>query len=246
MEAPMRGADLFINLEISPAQAAAGREVVLSVPEQGTGPEKDLKVAVPAGIASGTRLRLPGQGCAGEPPGDLLVTIHVVAPNRRSTTVLWLLIAVAVFGVGTLVTNLRTPPEPMPAWQRPVSELTAAQQDLHEQLRKGLRAAELSRSETKRWPAPEGIFPSGWALRRQGTAINYLGEGEGLRWLVLYLEPDPRAEATPAPPEDDEHHTLADGTALHVTLWTQPLSEPPTELVTAFPGAEGWVERISR
>ena len=83
-------------------------------------------------------------------------------------------------------------------------------------------------------------------LRRQGATINYVGESEGLRWLVLYLEPDPRMERTAAPPEDDEHHTLADGTGLHVTLWTQPLSEPTTELVTAFPGAEGWVERVAR
>ena len=245
MEARMRGADLFINLELSPAQAAAGREVVLSVPEAGTGPEKDLRVVVPAGIASGTRLRLPGQGRAGEPPGDLFVMVRI-APNQRSTTVLWLLLALAVFGVGTLVTKLSTPPPSMPGWQRPVSELTVAQQELHGQLRKGLRAAELSRSETKSWPAPQGIFPSGWVLRRQGTTINYVGQSEGIRWLVLYLEPDPRAERTKAPPEDDEHHTLTDGTALHVTLWTQPLSEPTTALVTAFPGAEGWVERVAR
>jgi hypothetical protein len=134
----------------------------------------------------------------------------------------------------------------MPAWQRPVSELTVAQQQFHATLREELRAAEGIRSATKSWPPPEGIFPGNWVLRRQGTAINYLGTSEGLRWLVLYLEPDPRAERTKAPPEDDEHHTLADGTGLHVSVWTQPLSEPPTDLVTAFPGAEGWVERVSR
>lgn len=83
-------------------------------------------------------------------------------------------------------------------------------------------------------------------LRNQRTAINYVGEGEGLRWLVLLLEPDPRAAPEKAPPEDDEHHTLSDGTPLHVTVWSQPLSELTAQLVTAFPATEGWVERVDR
>jgi hypothetical protein len=78
------------------------------------------------------------------------------------------------------------------------------------------------------------------------TTVNYEGEGEGLRWLVLFLEPDPRLVAEKAPPEDDEHHTLSDGTPLHVTVWTQPLTEAPSDQLTAFPAAEGWVERVRR
>lgn len=169
--------------------------------------------------------------------------------NRR-TTALWLLVAFAVFGVGALLSRAPTPaPSPADAgapWQRPVSGLTPAQQQLHAALRERLRDAERLRAETKTWPPAEGLFPTGFTRRQRGIAVNYLGEAEGLRWLVLFLEPDPRLPSEPAPPEDDEHHVLADGTALHVTTWTQPLSEPPPSDVTAFPAAEGWVERVRR
>jgi len=159
---------------------------------------------------------------------------------------LWLLAALAVFGAGALYSRLR--PVPGPSWQRPVSELTDTQQKFYRQLRQQLRVAEQRRAqdEKKMWPPAEGLFPEGWRHRSQGTAINYLGPGDGLRWMVLIIEPDPRAATEKAPPEDDEHHTLSDGTALHVTVWTQPLSEPLTEFVTAFPAAEGWVERVRR
>ena len=157
---------------------------------------------------------------------------------------IWLAVALAVFGAGLLYSRLR--PAPGPSWQRPVSELTQAQQRFHARLREQLRDAELVRSQARTWPPAPGLFPEGWVLRKQGTAINYVGEAEGLRWLVLFIEPDPRAPPEKAPPEDDEHHTLRDGTALHVTVWTQPLSELTTELVTAFPATEGWVERVGR
>ncbi|MDP2273356.1 MAG: hypothetical protein Q8N23_08910 [Archangium sp.] len=167
--------------------------------------------------------------------------------DSRRTTLSWLLVAFAVFGVGTLVSRFKSQPaEPAPSWQKPISELTVEQQRFYRELRAQLRAAERERGTTKRWPAPAGIFADGWVQRRQGLYVNYLGEREGLRWLVLFIEPDPRAAPEKAPPEDDEHHTLSDGTALHVTVWTQPVNEPATERVTAFPAAEGWVERVAR
>jgi len=79
-----------------------------------------------------------------------------------------------------------------------------------------------------------GIFAPDWVQRRQGSSGNYLGPSEGRRWLVLFIELDPRASPEKAPPEDSEHHTLSDGTALHVTVWTQSLIETPNELLTAF------------
>lgn len=167
--------------------------------------------------------------------------------DSRRTTLIWLLVAFAVFAVGTLVTRFQSKPvEPAPSWQKPVSALTAERQRAYLALRVALRKAERERGTTKTWPEPAGIFPDGWSQRRQGSYVNYLGETEGLRWLVLFIEPDPRAPPEKAPPEDDEHHTLSDGTALHVTVWTQPVEEPPTDRVTAFPAAEGWVERVAR
>lgn len=169
----------------------------------------------------------------------------VAVDSSRRATISWLLVALAVFGVGTLYSRLAAAPAPpAPAWQRPVSELNDSQQTFYARLRGQLRAAERERGITNDWPPAAGIFLEGWVQRRQGSYVNYLGAAEGLRWLVLFIEPDPRAEKVEAPPEDDEHHTLSDGTPLHVTVWTQPLSEPSPSVVTAFPGAEGWVERV--
>ena len=47
--------------------------------------ERQLSVEIPAGVDSGTRLRLAGRGGAGEghaPPGDLYVEMHV-QPDER-------------------------------------------------------------------------------------------------------------------------------------------------------------------
>lgn len=164
--------------------------------------------------------------------------------NERRATLLWLMVALAVFGAFMLVNELRAPPPPpAPSWQHPVSELSAEQQRFHAHLREQLRGAEQERARTKSWPQ---TTTDGWPQRRQGSYVNYVGEAEGLRWLLLFIEPEPRAAAEKPPPEDDEHHTLGDGTAIHVTVWTQPLTEPKTGLVTAFPAAEGWVERVAR
>jgi hypothetical protein len=166
--------------------------------------------------------------------------------THRRATILWLLVALVVFAAGTISSKLRAPVAPAPAWQRPVSELSDEQRRFHARLRGQLEAAERARGQSGTWPPAPGTFNDAWLMRRQGIYVNYLGEREGLRWLVLFIEPDPRAPPEPPPPEDAEHHTLSDGTALHVTVWTQPLTEPPTDLVTAFPAAEGWVERVER
>lgn len=159
-------------------------------------------------------------------------------------TILWLVIALGVFAAGTFFSK-RSKPQDTPSWQRPVSELTEPQQKFYATLRELLRKAEAERGKSKSWPAPAGIFPEGFSLQQQGIYVNYAGEREGLRWLVLFIEPDPRFPAENVR-EDDEHHRLSDGTMLHVTVWTQPTSEPRPERVTAFPAAEGWVERVER
>ena len=162
--------------------------------------------------------------------------------NERRATLLWLAVALAVFGGFALYSKLRAPTAPAaPSWQHPVSELTAEQRRVHARVLEQLRAAEKERGVTKQWPPI-----AGWELRSQGIYVNYVQEAEGLRWLVLFIEPDPRGAAQKAPPDDAEHHTLGDGTPIHVTVWTQPQSEPKTGLVTAFPAAEGWVERVLR
>lgn len=166
--------------------------------------------------------------------------------KEHRTTLSWIAVALVVFGAALVWKRARaTPPRTLTGWQRPVSELTPAQRDFHTRLRAGLRVVEAARSTSKAWPDTGPTTDASWRHRQQRLAINYVADAEGLRWLVLFLEPDPRANE-PAPPEDDEHHTLPDGTALHVTVWTQPLTEASSDVVTAFPAAEGWVERVAQ
>jgi hypothetical protein len=156
--------------------------------------------------------------------------------SERRTTLLFLLVSLGVFAGLTLLTKKKTPPPPArPSWQRPVNELTEAQQRVYAELRARLPELKKAREQTGSWPGPTASA---------GHVINYVQEREGLRWLLLVLEPDPRLPREPPPPEDDEHVNLADGTGLHVTLWTQPLTEAPPPGVIAFPAAEGWVERV--
>ena len=87
--------------------------------------------------------------------------------------------------------------------------------------------------------------------RQHGIYVNYVGvpaAAQGTRWLVLFIEPAATAfEAkTPPPPVDEEHHTLPDGTALHVTVWTTANQGPEPTEVLAFPVSEGWVQRVGR
>jgi curved DNA-binding protein len=79
----VEGRDLFVDLPVSPWEAALGAEVPVGTLDG------NARVKVPAGSSSGRRLRLRGQGLpdsSGGPGGDLyaVVTIHVPKKlNRR-------------------------------------------------------------------------------------------------------------------------------------------------------------------
>lgn len=166
--------------------------------------------------------------------------------SERRTTVVWISVALVVFAAALAWKRFRSEPRAtLAGWQRSVSELSAEQRRTYDAIREGITAVETVRAATKQWPQQHLTPDATWSRSQQRLAINYVGEANGLRWLVLFLEPDPRTTEAP-PPDDDEHHTLSDGTALHVTIWTQPLETPRPEVVTAFPAAEGWVERVRR
>jgi hypothetical protein len=175
----------------------------------------------------------------------------------------WLALALLAWAVGTLASRSSGPARApaTPPWQHSFLELDEDGQRLYRLLREGLLEAENARARDGAWPAPEALAAEGippfaagaaapglrWTLRQAGLATTYLGEGPGTRWLVLFLEPDAAARAAPAPPTDEEHHTLPDGTALHVTVWTQPAAAgPPPEGVLTFPVSKGWTQRVGQ
>jgi DnaJ-class molecular chaperone len=77
-----RGADLRYTLNITFEEAAAGTEKTISFIRQRAGKEETAKLAitVPAGVKSGQRLKLRGEGdapAANGPTGDLYVIINI-------------------------------------------------------------------------------------------------------------------------------------------------------------------------
>ena len=72
------GRDVQVDLPVAPWEAALGARVELPTPD-GT-----LEVGVPAGSASGRRLRLKGRGVPGDPPGDLYAVLAIVNPPSDS------------------------------------------------------------------------------------------------------------------------------------------------------------------
>ncbi len=68
------GRDVFLDLPVSPWEAALGATVTAPTPDG------SVQLTIPPGSASGRRLRLRGKGLPGNPPGDLYAVLGVVAP----------------------------------------------------------------------------------------------------------------------------------------------------------------------
>lgn len=74
----LEGRDVRLDLPVAPWEAALGTTV--NVPTL----DGEVKLKIPAGTDSGRLLRLRGRGLPGEPPGDELVRVRVVAPRARN------------------------------------------------------------------------------------------------------------------------------------------------------------------
>jgi hypothetical protein len=196
--------------------------------------------------------------CPTEPAAGERFAVREVAP--------WVGVALAVWVCGVVVSRQHGPAQSPPPWQRSFLELTAPQQQLYRAIREGIFEIENRRLVTAgrpTWPSVEALrdeqlppfgddgitSESSWELRFELPSVTYLGTGAGLRWLVLFIEPQPMAlgGAGDRPtPVDEEHHTLRDGTALHVTVWTTSLDAPAPTGVLASPVGAGWVQRVGR
>ena len=69
------GRDLYLDLPVSPWEAALGAAVKTPTP---TGPV-DLKI--PAASHAGSKLRLKGRGIPAAPPGDFYVVLQIALPS---------------------------------------------------------------------------------------------------------------------------------------------------------------------
>jgi len=81
---PRTGEDHEAEILVSLEEAARGASRTVRLSKPGGGP-RSLKVAIPAGIADGTRIRLKnqgGDGVAGGPPGDLYLRVRL-QPHPR-------------------------------------------------------------------------------------------------------------------------------------------------------------------
>lgn len=70
--------DVYMDLPISPWEAALGAEVEAPTP---TG---EVEVKIPAGSAPGRKLRLKGRGLPGSTPGDFYFVLQIVQPGADS------------------------------------------------------------------------------------------------------------------------------------------------------------------
>lgn len=171
----------------------------------------------------------------------------------RSSALPWVVLAFACIGAGAVRGHFSSTHEPSrPPWQHNFVELNGPQQRFYRSIREGLFDLERFRA-TGAWASPQSLSSeavppfdeTACSLRQQGIYVNYLCEFGELRWLILYIEPD-RPSVNERAPADEEHHPLADGTMLHVTVWTQPTSAPAPTGVLAFPVSDGWVQQVGR
>ncbi|MEB3222959.1 MAG: DnaJ C-terminal domain-containing protein [Candidatus Sericytochromatia bacterium] len=114
---PRRGADLEVTAEVTLEEVAEGSSVVVVLTPP-SGETRRLRVRLPAGIESGARVRMRGEGDPGDfggPPGDLLVRVAVLphAALTREGKDLRVELPVSVFdavlGAEVLVPSLQGP-----------------------------------------------------------------------------------------------------------------------------------------
>ncbi len=132
-------------------------------------------------------------------------------------------------------------------YQALVRTLPPAEKARFLKIRAALLEAEQVRGQTHRWPPDFAVPGLTWVQRGHGLYVNYLGvpaDPTQRRWLVLLIEPEPTAlKDKPAAP-DEEHHTLADGVGIHVSVWSAPNEGLLPEVVLPFPAAEDWTQYL--
>jgi curved DNA-binding protein len=73
------GKDVFLDLPLSPWEAALGTSVNVPMPTGAV-----LELTIPAGTAAGRKMRLKGKGIPSKEPGDLYVVPNIVLPKAET------------------------------------------------------------------------------------------------------------------------------------------------------------------
>jgi hypothetical protein len=202
----------------------------------------------------------------GEGPG--VPRVIQASGNRERSIIIVLAVAVALvvalyLGLRSSVVDTGESGSLLP-YQMLVRDLVQSDQLVFNYLRQGLQEAEAGRSGTGRWPEPDLLrslssdttrgdvstppFSYTWARTQKNIVVNYLGLPRGdvsaAAWLIRIQEPDPLVPTDKAP-NDEEHHRLADGTVLHVSIWTHRFGGqvPPDFLVR--PETAGWTQLLT-
>ena len=73
------GKDVYLDLPLAPWEAALGTAVNIPTPAGST-----LELTIPAGTATGRKMRLKGKGIPSKEPGDLYVVPSIVLPGAET------------------------------------------------------------------------------------------------------------------------------------------------------------------
>ena len=137
-------------------------------------------------------------------------------------------------------------------------ELPGDVQRMYRRCLDGLADAEELRADTGAWPAVEALAARGtppfaadpidkagyhWELRREATAVNYVGvPANGPTLVITILEPDQGTPIDPTAYTDEQHHRLRGGEMLHVAVW---IGTKPVRGVMVTPAIEDGWKRIT-
>jgi hypothetical protein len=189
-------------------------------------------------------------------------TIHVVTPpSRRKETRKVLAVAVVVLtgALGEIALSRSDGPSAdLPPGATVFADLSFDEQRAYRELLEGLTEAERLRSDKGRWPtskelAEQAIPPFArladgapsrdWFSLEDGSGLNYLGwpRDPAADRALLLLVIEPGEWAAPGTVElDEEHHQLAEGDLIHVSVWVKSVRGDPPKAVVAEPAIRGW------
>ncbi len=219
-----------------------------------------------SGESAGGGARPTATGETGEPGGIRTVVVRSPSARRETILVLRALFHIVFWSAVLIALERGTVARNAPGGGGATltgeelffRDLDPEGQRLFRAIGEGVVEAEAARSRTGEWPSVEELARRGippfavdpidragyrWRLLQEGTTVNYFGlarDPGGPTYAIVVLEPEPDAPIDPRQVTDEIHHRLADGTLLHVSIWTAPGARDASRALSAPPVEEGW------